>query len=333
MSILVNIIYLRKETPIYNIDELYLYEILDDYKDADLKIKEEIFRSFCSSIWSCDNKRRVFERDIKFSVASKYLDTEIGQIFNSWSSISYVTYKSMTKNLDYASLIRQKVNNIYSIMFDGVVCQRKDYMKLLRTPKNLYFRWIKGEVFDPDKLLSSIDVTISEAEALYEKYKLEKLDLPWNEYKKLVESYFLKMFNNVISLDIFENRESLVISTEAWHEDNFYISYFCKTLDGYFRNYQKEYYGITRNGKKSQREYLKRCKKCARLFKMASKNQVLCKKCSTYSPIGTKIIKCVDCGKDVEVGALNTKTCRCNECQKIRDRERKREWKRNSTSK
>lgn len=300
---------------IYDNDELYLYEILDDYKEADESLKEEIFRSFCFSIWSCDNKRRVFKRDVKFSVASKYLETEIGQIFNSWSSIPYTTYKSMTRSLDYASLIRQKVNNIYSIMFDKQVCQRKDYMKLLRIPKNLYFRWIKGEMFDSDELTSSIDKALSEAETLCEKYKLEKLDLSWNEYKKLVESYFLKIFNNVISLDDFENRESLVVSTEAWHEDNFYISYFCKTLDGYFRNYQKEYYGITRNGKKSPDKYLKRCEKCGRLFKMNSKNQRLCKVCSTYQSIGAKIIKCVDCGKDIEVDATS-RVIRCDKCRK-----------------
>ncbi len=215
-------------------------------------------------------------------------------------------------------------------MFDRAVCQRKDYMKLLRTPKNLYFRWIKGEVFDPDELLSFIDVTINEAEALCEKYKLEKLDLPWNEYKRLVESYLLKIFNNIVSLDDFENRESLVVSTEAWHEDNFYISYFCKTLDGYFRNYQKEYYDITRNGKKSPGEYLKRCKKCGCLFKMTSKNQVLCKKCSTYSSIGTKTIKCIDCGKDVEINGKDNETCRCNDCLKIHkrklSRERQKRW-------
>lgn len=37
--------------------------------------------------------------------------------------------------------------------------------------------------------------------------------------------------------------------------------------------------------------------------------------CSTYVPVGTKTIHCIDCGCDVEVDAMNTKTIRCKEHQ------------------
>lgn len=305
---------------------MYLYEILDDYRDADDNGKDRIFKSFCASVWSCDNKRRVFNREIKFSVDSRYLETDIGQIFESWSSISYVTYRSMTKELDYASLIRQKINNLYSIMCDKEVCQRKDYMKLIKTPKTLYFRWIKGEQYDPQNLTEIIDSVITQAEILKEKYCLEKLDISWYEYKKLIEKYFLKLFNNCISLDDYEDKTKITVQTEAWHEDNFYISYFCKALDGYMRNYQKEYYGLYVPGSKD-RCVLKRCKKCGSLFNQKKSNQSLCKKCSTYQPIGTKIITCLDCGKGVEVDA-SSRTIRCDDCLRFERRRIEREKKR-----
>ncbi len=41
-----------------------------------------------------------------------------------------------------------------------------------------------------------------------------------------------------------------------------------------------------------------------------------CNDCSGYQPIGTKTIKCIDCGEDVEVDAKDNKTERCDVCYK-----------------
>ena len=72
------------------------------------------------------------------------LDSEIGQIFNTWSVVEYTGYKAMTNDTDWCSLIRQKINNLYTRYFDEEVILKKDYMNLLKTPYNLYYRWIKG---------------------------------------------------------------------------------------------------------------------------------------------------------------------------------------------
>ena len=62
----------------------------------------------------------------------------------------------------------------------------------------------------------------------------------------------------------------------------------------------------------------KRCKNCGRFFKM-SKNapgRLYCKECGHKDPPSEfRTIKCIDCGEDVVVNQLNTKTCRCAECQ------------------
>ena len=105
-----------------NIDK-YLYEIIDDYKNADSEEeKTEIFKDFCSSIWGSKNKRRTYTKTIKFKVRSDLLESEIGQIFNTWSEVSYTGYKAMTKDTDWCSLIRQKINNLYTRYFDEEVC-------------------------------------------------------------------------------------------------------------------------------------------------------------------------------------------------------------------
>ena len=79
----------------------------------------EIFSAFCSQIWSCDNKRRVYTKSIKYSVKKSLLNSDLGKIFDTWSNIEYKYYKAMTKEEDWSSLIRQKINNIYTQYFDS----------------------------------------------------------------------------------------------------------------------------------------------------------------------------------------------------------------------
>ena len=113
MNIVANIMNLRRQT---NIDK-YLYEIIDDYKNSDSdEEKSDIFKSFCSSIWSSDNKRRVYTKTIRFTVRKDLLNTYIGQVFYMWSEIEYKGYKSMTKVTDLCSLISQRIYIISGLM-------------------------------------------------------------------------------------------------------------------------------------------------------------------------------------------------------------------------
>ena len=140
-------------------------------------------------MWSNKNKRRVYNKQIKFKVRSDLLDSEIGQIFDVWSEVEYVGYKSMTKDTDWCSLIRQKINNLYTRYFDEEVILKKDYMNLLKTPYNLYYRWIKGAEMDADELTDIIEDSIYKATELKSIYQKQKMKLSWNEYKKLVEKF------------------------------------------------------------------------------------------------------------------------------------------------
>lgn len=69
----------------------------------------------------------------------------------------------------------------------------------------------------------------------------------------------------------------------------------------------------------------KHCKGCGKLFKMHknSPGRLYCKDCGQKEePSELKVIKCIDCGEDVVIAALNTKTCRCEECQEKANKER-----------
>lgn len=70
----------------------------------------------------------------------------------------------------------------------------------------------------------------------------------------------------------------------------------------------------------------KHCKSCGRLFKMHknSPGRLYCRECGQKEEASEfHIIKCIDCGVDVIVRSLNTKACRCEMCQDIKNKELK----------
>lgn len=261
-----------------NIDK-YLYEIIDDYKNADSEEeKTEIFKDFCSSIWGSKNKRRIYTKTIKFKVRSDLLESEIGRIFNAWSEVEYIGYKAMSKDTDWCSLIRQKINNLYTRYFDEEVILKKDYMDLLKTPYSLYYRWIKGAEMNADELTSIIENSIYKASELKSMYQKQKMELPWEEYKKVIENFLQKAFNNCRLIEEYEN-ENLTNKYiyELAIEDNFYIKYICTYLENEIKKWQKvEYYQIRR----SKNIKYKRCKECGDLIERTGNKKMYCNECA-----------------------------------------------------
>ena len=225
-------------------------------------------------MWSCKNKRRVYTKTIRFKVRDDLLESEIGQIFNTWSEVDYVGYKAMTDDTDWCSLIRQKINNLYTRYYDKEVILRKDYMDLLKTPYNLYYRWIKGVEMNADKLTDIIESSIYKAAELKSIYQKQKMDLSWNDYKNIIEEFLLKIFNNCKPIEDYE-RENLTNKYiyEFANEDNSYISCFCKSLEGEMLKWQKKYYKV-----RDHKQY-KRCKECGDLIERTGNKKMYCDGC------------------------------------------------------
>lgn len=253
----------------------YLYEIIDEYKNTDSEEeKNEIFKSFCSSIWASENKRRTYTKVIRFNVKENLINTGVGQVFDTWSEVEYTGYKAMSKETDWISLIRQKVNNLYTKYFDKEVILQKDYIYELSTPKRLYYQWIEGIEMDANELTDIIDDAINKAEKLKNTYQKQKMELSWSEYKQVIETFFQRTFNNCKLIDDYEDKTKLVTIIDYMNEDNFYIGYFCTYLENEMKQYQKKYYGV-----RSHQKY-KRCKSCGRLIEKAGNKKTYCEECA-----------------------------------------------------
>ena len=217
------------------------------------------------------------------SLRNDLLESEIGQIFNAWSEVDYTGYKAMSNDTDWSSLIRQKINNLYTRYFDKEVILNKDYMNMLRTPKILYYRWVNGEEMDSDELTAIIDDSIHKAAELKSMYQKQKMELSWNEYKKVVEGFLQKIFINCKLIEDYE-AENLTNKYiyELANEDNFYISYFCKSLEGELMMWQKRRYEVR------QHQQYKRCKECGKLIEITSKKDYSTKYCDECRDIVVK---------------------------------------------
>lgn len=261
---------------IYECDDSFLYEIIEDYREAKIEEKNDIFNSFCSSIWSSDNKRRIYKKSIRFNVRKDLLQTELGQVFDTWSDIEYTYYKSMTKDENWQSIIRQKVNNIYTRYFDKEVILGKEYMDLLKTPKKLYYQWISGIEMNADTITEIIDDAIDNAKKVKSRLQQEKMSLPWNEYKKVIEGFLKRCFDNCKLIGEYEDKTKINTMLDFLTEDHFYVGYICRTLESYFKNYQKEYYGVRRG----HRNVYSRCKQCGSIIEKTGKNKQYCIECA-----------------------------------------------------
>lgn len=260
---------------IYECDNSFLYEIIEDYKEAKTdEEKNEIFKSFCSSIWSSDNKRRIYKKSIRFNVRKDLLNTELGQVFDTWSDIEYIYYKSMTKDENWNSIIRQKINNIYTRYFDKKVILGKEYMDLLKTPKKLYYQWISGIDMEAETVTEIIDDAIDSAEKVKAKLQQEKMSLPWNEYKKVVEDFLKRCFDNCKLIGEYEDKTRISTRLDFLTEDHFYVGYICKSLEGEILKWQKKYYGIRDHKKYS------RCKQCGSIIEKTGNKRMYCYKCA-----------------------------------------------------
>ena len=181
----------------------------------------------------------------------------------------------MNKETDWYSIIRQKVNNLYTRYFDKDVILKKDYMNLLNTPKRLYYQWIDGIEMDADELTTIIDDAIDDAQKLKVAYQKQKMKLSWSDYKKVIEGFFQRCFDNCKLIEDYEKDSKYCGIYDFMNEDNFYIKYFCKSLESYMKNYNKEYYGLKRGRNKKY----KRCKICGKMIENNAKNKQYCLTC------------------------------------------------------
>ena len=146
---------------------------------------------------------------------------------------------------------------------------------MLRTPKTLYYRWSNGEEMNPDELTTIIDDSIHGAKDLKAVYQKRKMELSWNEYKRIMERFLKRTFDNCKLIEDYEDKTIInKLIYDFIIEDNFYIKYICNCLDGEMMKWQKE-----RNDVRDHKKY-KHCQECGKLIEKTNNKKLYCTECA-----------------------------------------------------
>ena len=262
---------------------MFLNEILDEYKDSDDIRKQEILNNFLQILWKSKCKYKKYKKYSTYKVNEKALNyrEDLINLFNKFNRLEYTVCKSYYKNkLDSIDYIKIHINNIYGYLFDEDVYYAKEYYNLLFTPKKEYFKTInliKNNCdFDINDVKNNIENAIKKAEEIKQKSINKKIKMKWSDYKKLVNSFIEKIFNNYMTIEEYEEKYGwdIRINIDGWSEDNYIIKYFCKSLTGYFRNYIRKFRGFKYNDKIIH--YIQ----CGIPIKQTSSNNKYCKICA-----------------------------------------------------
>lgn len=292
--------------------------MFEDFLDATDEDKKQIHKGLCEQIWKTPNRRDIKTCYISYTVNKELLnDEDLSDVFSKYNKIPYIFYRGTTNNQNSWYLLRQKINNLYTIMCDSNVCLKKEYFRCLKTARRMYFDCIyNGCTGNPIEIEQVIQQSLDNSVEIKKLCSLQKMKLSWSQYKKVINSFLWKCLCNYRPLSENEDSSKIVLCVDYWIEDNYILSYLGKSLSGYLKNYEKEVYSKTsRKNSRDKRQY-KRCSRCGKLFLSISSKKKLCPACAEYQPIKEKTVKCVDCGKDFLINSKNNETCRCDECYK-----------------
>ena len=258
----------------YAADGRFLYEIIEDYQEADEREKKEIFQSFCAVLWDGAEDRGKRRAAVEFTVDPA--DKTAIALFAPYRSLPCMTCRTKAEPPTSQNVLRQKIQNLYTRYCDGEICFDRHYRALLHTPKNFYNRYRRGDAeicgLSPDRLKQRIEDSLLEAEKRKEELARQKLSLTWGTYQSLIEAFLLRCFHNYVPCGELERQQNAAVN--YWSEDHSAVRYLSKSLSGFMQDYQKEYYGL----KKGRGKQYARCA-CGALYEVTGRHHKYCSAC------------------------------------------------------
>lgn len=263
---------------------MFLNQLLEEYKES--KDKDAIMEEFLTALWKNKCVFRKYKKYYTYKVNSNLLGNrqDLIDLFTKYNRVEYTVCKSYySRTADYIDYIRIHINNMYGYLFDNDVYYKSDYYKLLITPKREYFKAINfikdgGDVssININETKSKIEDAFARADIIKRQSINRKHQMKWPQYKKLINTYIKRIFDNYIPVEEYEKeyRWDMKVSVDGWSEDNYIISYICKSLTGYMKNYINKLNGI-----KKHKRY-KECIMCGRLIEDTVSNKKYCPQCA-----------------------------------------------------
>lgn len=122
-----------------------------------------------------------------------------------------------------------------------------------------------------------INNSMNKANKVKNRLQLEKIRLSWKEYKKIIEEFLRRCFDNCKLINEYEDKKKIHTMLDFLSEDNFYVRYICKSLEGEILKWQKKYYKVREHKKYS------RCMRCGSLIEKTGNKRLYCSECAKIS--------------------------------------------------
>lgn len=260
-----------------------LNELLEDYQEFN---EDEALEEFTKLLWSSKYGLRTYKKYYSFTIQESALNNneELVKVFEPYQNIELKYAKSYyNEKMSSIDMIRIHINNMFMYLTDKEVYLSSDYYKQMKIPKQKYYDTIKDikdkKDINIEELRLEIEQSVEKASILKEERIKSKINLSFKEYKEVINNYIIRLFNNYKTPEQYENEFGweLNVLNDAWHEDNYIVKYFCKSLTGYMMNYIRD---------NSHRK--KQCKSCCIILSNRNRSGY-CKNC--YQEYRKKYIK------------------------------------------
>lgn len=151
----------------YAADGLFLYEVLEDHHDElSEKSRINIWQALCKRAMG-HTKRARNRDDLRYVFRTRQATGRTCRRSRQHCRIPYLVARTSTTEKDGWSLLRQKVNNLYSRYCNADIITSREYRDAVFAVKSLYFAWRSGEIFlTVDELKNKIAEVKQKAEVI-----------------------------------------------------------------------------------------------------------------------------------------------------------------------
>lgn len=249
--------------------------MMEDYYETQ---DEELIQDFKLELWSSKYTYKRYKKAYTYEVNEEKLHNrdDLISLFKKYEKTEVMYCKSFYTNVsDGIDQIRIRVNNMYGYISDKDVYLPKEYYRHLDVPKSEYFKAIKsledGLDVSYEDVKTRIDDALITSEEIRENRLKTKVDLTFNEYQDLLNTYIDRVFENYLPPYEYEVDHGWELRNGAvgWSEDNYVIKYFSKSLTGYLMNYLN----------RKEVAKIKECSSCQNEMEVENLNQKYCESC------------------------------------------------------
>lgn len=241
-------------------------DIVSLYKISNEEKKKNVVEKFIKLIWKSPCEYRSIESKIQFEIDDTKVDEGLFDILCKYSDLKYKRIKSKYRPEEMSPIdyIRVHINNSYAFLFDERVYATKEYVYNLLQPRDAYFKYIQGKITREELLFRLEEFEVKNVNNR-KKYKLS-----WNEYKKMIDSYILRIFENIKSVDQILNEIEFEhqVNKEDFDYDNILISYINNCITGYLRHYIRQF--------EEKEDVLKYCVVCGKEIEGGNRKKYCC---------------------------------------------------------